>query len=97
MVENAHLRRRRLEAFEADSKKIGNIAEGGNMSSRYQHRRYHDGNDVVLLIDFGVARRIPYARDSAGRRQRCLINSCGRPFGKVRPPSACYFCLLFLL
>jgi len=49
------------------------------------------GNDVALLIDFGVAMRIPYTRDSAGRRHRCLINSCGRPFGKVRPLSLATF------
>lgn len=54
------------------------------------------GDDVALLIDFGVAMRIPYTRDSSGKRHRCLINSGGRPFGKVRPLSACYFCLLFL-
>jgi serine/threonine protein kinase len=40
------------------------------------------GDDVALLIDFGVAMRIPYTRDSSGKRHRCLINSGGRPFGK---------------
>jgi len=41
------------------------------------------GNNVALFIDFGVAIRIPYTWDSAGRRYRCLINSGGRLFGKT--------------